>query len=155
MGEVEADRRHHGEAELALAVDWIIAGESLERRFRQPLLLHIKRFRHEFLEEGLEIGEDRRDVGGTIAGIVLLHQRVIRVEPGLLGPHLRFLAHQRDHVFERRQEACPVVLRAKVAPELLGAHARRGLALDELDRQAGQIGVVAAELPRAPPAGPR
>ena len=35
---------------------------------------------------------------------------------------------------------------AKVAPELLGAHARRGLALDELDRQAGQIGVVAAEL---------
>jgi len=40
MGEVEADRRHHGKPEFALLVDRIAARKRLQRAFSQPRLLH-------------------------------------------------------------------------------------------------------------------
>ena len=81
MGEVEADRRHHREAELALPVDGIAAGERLAAALRQPRSCTSSASGTKSLQESLELGEHRRDVGGAIAGIVLLHQRVVGIEP--------------------------------------------------------------------------
>ena len=111
----------------------------------QPRLLDRQRLGHEALEEGLQVGEDRRDVGGAVAGVELLHQRVIGSEAERVGAQGRFFAHQRHDALEGRLKARPVVLGAQVAPQLLAAHARRRLAFDEFDRQAGQVGVVAAQ----------
>ena len=88
----------------------------------------------EVLEEGLEPIEHRRDVGGAVAGIVLLHHRVIGLEAERLGAQLGFLAGDGDDALEGGQEAGPVVLGAQLAPELLGAHAGDDLAAHEIGR---------------------
>ena len=67
VGEVEADGRHHREPELALPVDRVGARERLQRALGEPLFLHGERLGHEILEEALQLGEHRRDVGGAVA----------------------------------------------------------------------------------------
>ena len=117
--------RHHREAELALLVDGEGRAQRLQRRLRELLLLARERLGHEVLEEGLERREDRRDVGGAVAGVVLLHQRVVGIELQHAGTQRGFLAHQGDDAFERRLEAGPVALGAELAPHLLAPHRRR------------------------------
>ena len=143
--DVEAHRRHHRQPELALLFDRIAARQRAQRVGLEALRLHLEGARHEIHQEALQLVEQRRDVGGPAAGVILLDQRVVGIELQHLGAALCLLAGQFDHRVERRQEAGPVVARPQFAPELLAAHARPGLTLDELGGKAGQVGVDAAE----------
>ena len=68
--------------------------------------------------------EHRIDVGHAVAGIVLLHHRVIGGEPEHLGAQRRLLAHQPNHALEGRAECLPVALGTGHAPQLLGIACR-------------------------------
>ena len=145
MVEVEADRFHHQQAELALPVDLIGTLQGFERVPAQALGLMLERHRDEALEEGLEIVEDRGDVGGAVARIELLHQCVIGGELQYFGAALRFLPHQFKHAGQGGRKALPIIVGPQLPPELFGAHGGFDLPLDEGDRETGHVGVLALE----------
>ncbi len=146
VGEVEADGPHGRKAELALLVDGVGTVERLARTAGEPGLLHAQGLGDEVLEEALQIGKDAVDVGHAVAGIVLVHQRVIGGQAQGLAAQLGLFAHQRDDAFEGGQEAVPVAARTQLAPQLFGAHGGGGAALDEFGRQAGGVDIAALEL---------
>ena len=92
MGEIEPKRLHHREAEFALLFN---RERALDRFGRAPgvaAFLRIECLGHEIDEEGFEFFENRGDIGNAVAGVELLHQRVIGGQPEHIGAHLRFLA---------------------------------------------------------------
>ena len=146
MSEVEADGPHGGEAQFALPLDGEGAVERPARPCGKAPLLRGECRGHEVLEEALQIGKHRIDVGSAIARVVLVHKGIITGETGCRRAQRCFLADERHHALQCRQKAVPIALGAQVAPELFGPHGGCGAALDELGGQASGIDIAALEL---------
>ena len=105
------DRRHHCFAGLFLA--------HLSYQIGQPLL---------------QVAEQRVEYLTGHAGFVVVHQRVVGLQAGVIGQALRLFARELQYVAEIFQEARPMVGRALRAPgvfatrpgERLGLHQRLG-----------------------------
>ena len=112
---------------------------------RPPPRLRLQRLRDEALQEGLQVGEHARDVGGAASRVILLHHRVIGRKLQHIGAPCGLLAGKRHDVLEGGQEVVPVILRAKLPPQLLAAHPRIHLPRHEVRREAGAVDVAALE----------
>ena len=143
---VEAHRLHQFEAQRLLLLGGEGAIEGLQRMLFPPPRLRLQRLRNEPREEGLEVGEDPRNLGGAAARVILLHHCVIGRKLQHLGPALCFLAGQRHDVLEAGEEVLPVILRPQNPPQLLAAQPGAHLAGHEVGRQAGAVDVGALEL---------
>ena len=77
-----------------------------------------QRILDEIDEKCLQILENGSDFRRSVAGVELLHQRIIRVEVEHVGATRSLFPRQLDNAFESRQETGPVAPRPGLAPEL-------------------------------------